>query len=271
MALSMMHDIRLPLLADGDLSGYLQQQYAQAKFGGLGLSLTAPQAVKKAHLAYAQAGAILVRTHTRNATLKALENAELSDKCEALYAGAAGLAQEAVGGRLRVMGELGPMGQQPLTVWERAYSERSVYLSDAGVDLFVLSHFNRLDEALVALRMIKRTSDAPVMAQLKFPLEPLPGGKVSAIDAGKQLLDEGADALGISCGVGEENLMRLASELMLLGVPVGVFLSLSAGQTPEAWANELMGLARQGVSMVGGCCGVMPEQIALLAQKIETH
>ena len=50
--------------------------------------------------------------------------------------------------------------------WERAQSEQIIYLSDTGVDFFLLHHVTRLADALTITRRVKDLTDAAPLAGL---------------------------------------------------------------------------------------------------------
>ena len=276
---------RLPLLADGAVGRRLEQLHATDATPPEALNLTHPDHVRRVHEAYQAAGAQLHRTNTRNANEPGLGHAGLAERCEAVNNSASALLREVVGPDTPVMGVIGQIplargGQPvPLAERERAYSEQVVYLSDTGATFLELEHFTHLEEALLLLRIAKSASDAPVLAQLQFDRQGHTAEGLACHEAARRLLDGGAEALGISCGPAPELLPSLVETLLAQGLPVSVMPGVAHGGavppyagapelTADKFAAELSTLAEMGVAVVGGCCGVTPEHIQALAQRL---
>ena len=168
----------------------------------------------------------------------------------------------------------------PVVKRERAYAEQIIYLADTGVTFVLLEHFGSLEEALRVLRIVHDASDAPVLAQLRFDSRGRTEEGLTCDEAARRLVDAGADALGIGCGPAPEHLPPLLGDLLQFGLPVSVMPGVS-GQSlpspypeapdlsPAAFAEMLAGLAEQGAAIVGGCCGVTPEHIRALADRMD--
>jgi homocysteine S-methyltransferase len=250
------------------------------------LNLTHPDHVRRVHESYQAAGAQLHRTNTRNANGPGLAASGHADRCEAANNIASALLREVVGPEAPVMGVIGQIPPTldgrpvPLAEREQAYSEQVVYLSDTGATLLGLEHFTHLEEALLLLRIAKSASDAPVLAQLQFDQRGLTAEGLSCSEAARRLVDGGAGALGISCGPAPEMLPPLVEALLAQGLPVSVMPGLAHGEagapyagapawSAETFAAELSALAQMGVAVVGGCCGVTPEHIQALAQRLD--
>lgn len=281
---------RLPLLADGAVGWRLEQLHAGEAVPPEALNLTHPDHVRRVHQAYQAAGAQLHRTNTRNASEPVLGAHGLPGRCEAANNSASALLREVVGPDTPVMGVIGQIplvrggargGQPvPLAERERAYSEQVVYLSDTGATFLGLEHFTHLEEALLVLRIAKSASDAPVMAQLQFDQRGHTAEGLGCHEAARRLVDGGAEALGISCGPAPKLLPPLVETLLAQGLPVSVMPGVAHGGVAppyadapewpaEKFAAELSALARMGLAVVGGCCGVTPEHIQALARQLE--
>lgn len=272
----------LPLLADGDVSLSLQGRPANWKAPVEALNQFHPEIVAELHAAFVGAGARLVRTNTARATAVELEHYGLAERAEALNNGASALARQSVGQDGFVMGTLGAperAGALNEPAWERAQNEQIIYLSDTGVDFFLLHHVSRLADALTMTRRVKGLSDAPVLAALRLD----PAGRTEdghgAAEAAASLAEAGADALGLSCGPGPDALPAALEALMGPGLPVAVLAGLHAAgcnppypgapaMEPEAFAAWLAPLARQGVAILGGCCGCGPTHIRALGEAL---
>lgn len=305
-----------PLIADGSVRDALALRLAQPDVGAgspsrspmrgsageaptlpEALNVSRPEWVREVHEAFARAGARLHRTNTRAAHRPALEAAGLAERCEAVNVSGSALVRAAIGTAGVMMGCLGPIGAPggaplPLALREQAWGEQAVYLSDTGVDVFLLEHIERLEDALAILRVVKRTSDAPVLAQLRFDAGGRTAEGIAAGEAARRLAAAGADALGVGCGPGPAALPPLVEALLGPGLPVGVMVGVATPGTdgpgaaasgtgspasgapypgapalgPQAFAEALLALGRLGVTILGGCCGVGPRHIHALAR-----
>lgn len=291
-----------PLLADGAPADWLR--HAQTEWRGPleVLNQERPHAVQAMHAAFAAAGARLLRTNTEHANAAALAATGLSERAEALNNSGSALARagqrEAEGAGIPaqpgtgppappgtagfVMGTVGAppgAGQVDEPDWQRAYGEQAIYLSDTGVDFFLLQHVSRLGDAVALTRRIGGASDAPVLAALQLDGEGRTADGADARHAAAALAEAGAQALGLSCGPGPQALPACLEALLATGLPVAVLAGIHPADgaspypgapalTPAAFAEWLAPLADSGVAILGGCCGVTPAHIRALAHAL---
>jgi len=260
---------QLPVRADGDVGDVLRRRLGLGATSLDMLSLVNGAAVQGVHRDFLAAGAQMLRTNTLAATRLHLTPLELADRTEAVNVAACGLAREVAGPEGVVMGTVGQVpGQHPLAELEKAYAEQIIYLSDSQVDFLLFSHFTSLAQAQVALRMAVRASDAPVMALLTLDEAGCTQEGTPLAQAAQALAQGGAQALGISCRAGAQPLAPLLAPLLELGLPLGVLLGAQGfGPAPlnpshqTHFAQTLRQLGEMGVAIVGGCCGIGPEDI----------
>lgn len=270
---------QLPLIADGDLRGALAGG-AAAHEPPEALNLSETEAVHAAHQRYREAGALVHRTNTRHANRLELAGHDLADRGEAVNNSGSALVRSVIGTAGAMMGSVGPVRPPrggpaaPVPERERAYGEQLVYLSDTGVDLFVLEHFRALAEALLVVRIARRVSDAFPLALLTFDARGRTAEGVAAGEAARRLMDAGAGAVGVSCAPGGALLEQLVGEMRAVSGPVGVLLGAAAAAegagtpaAPERFAAALGALGTHRASILGGCCGTTPQHIAALARR----
>ena len=279
-------DLSPPLIADGSVRTRLMLTHPGGEEPVEALNLTGPERVREVHGEFLAAGASLHRTNTHAANRVALGAHQLEERCEAVNNSASALVRDVIGAQGHMMGAIGEIapqgagGDASVAERERAYSEQAVYLADTGVTFLLLEHFTRVEEALRVLRIARNTSDAPLLAQLRFDHYGKSGDGLSCAEAAGRLAEAGADALGISCGPAPEALPPLLEALLAPGLPVSVMLGVhfpglpppypdAPALTPAAFAETLHGCARAGATIVGGCCGVGPEHIQALAARMQ--
>ena len=161
---------------------------------------------------------------------------------------------------LRPVGDLG---------FEEAYRAFAAMVQagvEAGAQLIVIETMSDTYEIKAALLAAKENSDLPVFATMTFDEQGklLTGGE---IEAAVFLLEGlGADAIGMNCGLGPEQMrallprMRACASVPIIakpnaGLPVVVNGKPSYALSPGEFARQAEALIRAGASVVGGCCG----------------
>ena len=90
----------------------------------------------------------------------------------------------------------------------------------------------------------------------------------------------GADAVGINCSLGPEQMESFVDEMLTLtnlpivinpnaGLPVSVNGETSYPVGPEEFYAYMERFAEKGAAILGGCCGTTPEHIRLLAERLK--
>lgn len=300
----------LPLIADSrpghQLSSMLSGQLVDDNFSPEGLNLQQPETVQRLHEAHVKAGAWLVRTNTLHGHAQALSTFGLSERAEAINNSASALARAAIGPLGAVMATLGPpqpvhsahnlTGQNepitgsPMETIQHAVGEQMIYLADTGVDFFLLEHIHQLDWALWLTQKAKSLSDAPVLAQLTLSASGQIAKGIALKEAAEQLVDTGADALGLSCVMPSHLLLPQVETLLNTGLPVSLMLGHGLSYTgdpasvikqpgraqpghaqpltPDEFAEAQEGFGRMGVAILGGCCGVGVDHVKALATRL---
>ena len=244
-------------------------------------NLTHPDIVIDIHRAYVQAGADIVTTNTFQAHELKLSG---EHSVEAVVRAGVRCARES-GARFVAL-DVGPLGQllEPMgTVsFERAYEifRRQMAAGEkAGADLIVIETISDLYEAKAAILAAKENTNLPVICSMTFQEDGRTFVGCDPLTAVVTLQDLGVDALGVNCSLGPESLKPVI-DMMLKYSRLPVILQANAGlpviqngQTvydlgPETYAEQVMEMVRQGVRLVGGCCGTTPEYIRLLKEKI---
>jgi 5-methyltetrahydrofolate--homocysteine methyltransferase len=267
---------QLPLLADGPVRDWLTARGLAADQSPEALNATRPDAVKAAHRAFAQAGATLIRTNTRHASRIELSPHGLAERCEAIHNSASALARQGAGVDVAMAGTLTPI-QAPagdtvsIPDRDRAASEQLIYLSDTGVDLFMLEHFDAVEDIERVIHLAGDVSDAPVLALLRLDERGRVPAGASALEAGERLLAAGAQSLGLSCASWNDSTRSALAALAALGIPLAIMLRATADvpeQSPDRFAESLAAAADAGAKIVGGCCGAMPAHIRAAATRL---
>jgi methionine synthase I (cobalamin-dependent) len=252
-------------------------------------NLSHGEVIAGVHRAYAQAGADVLQTNTLGGTRMKLKAAGLAEQAGEINAESVRLARRACPDHCYVAGDIGPTGQflPPVGICtpedlRDTFREQAAALAGEGVDLFIIETFYDLGEILLAIEAVRSVSDRPVVATLSF--EKKPRGFFTMMgntpqDCAQRLTAAGADVVGTNCNLGSAEmaefapLWRQAAEGPVLiqpnaGQPQVVSGQLHYQQKPEAFAEDIVSIARSGIDAVGGCCGTTPEFIERIHRRL---
>lgn len=242
----------------------------------------AREAVLALHSEYLNAGADIIKSNTFGVNVLKCRDVR------AELALALDIAKEAV----RVSGkdayialDVGPTGRmlKPFGDLEfedavEIFAQNMRLGKELGADLILIETMSDLYETKAALLAAKENSSLPVFVTCAFGADGklLTGATPEAMVA--MLEGMGADAIGMNCSVGPENMLSLLPELLACA-SVPIILNPNAGLpkmvggetvydlSPCEFATIMAGACEMGASIVGGCCGTTPEHIRELAKR----
>lgn len=137
-----------------------------------------------------------------------------------------------------------------------------------------------LEETMAALEACKMTCDLPVMCTFSVTSDGMLYFGGSIYDAAPQLEGFGADAVGINCSCGPDQMVTVVRSLAdTLHVPViakpnaGMPVIDDHGNAvysmpPEEFGEHMKALYEAGATILGGCCGTDPSYIAAIRKYI---
>ena len=241
-----------------------------------------PQALIELQKAYAEAGSDIIYAPTFSANRISLANHGLEDKVEELNRGLVKITKDAVGDKCLVAGDVTTTGKQEIAYEEllEAYTEQIHILKDAGVDLLVAETMLGVTEVMAVLDAAAAVCDLPVMCTLTVESDGslFFGGDI--YEAVESLEQMGADAVGINCSTGPDQLVSVVENIRKR-VQIPVIVKPNAGMPAidekgnavysmgaEAFAKNMKVLMDAGADIVGGCCGTTPEFIKALKKEI---
>lgn len=246
------------------------------------LNLTEPERVAAVHRAYIDAGSQIIYANTFGANPLKLAGTGV-DAAESVKA-AIRLAKDAAGESVCVALDIGPTGQllppAGALTFDAAYTAfRTVCEAgaEAGADLIVIETMSDLLETKAALLAAKECTNLPVMVTMTFTENgrTFTGCPISA--AAITLEGLGADAIGINCSLGPQQILPMVQTLSqwttlpLIAKPNAGLPDPITGAytlTPEQFAAFMPEFAACGVQIFGGCCGTTPDFIAAVRQKL---
>ena len=248
-----------------------------------------PQEVLAIHLAYLEAGAELIETATFAASRPRLERLRAGDRVDAVNSAGVKLAREArdiSGTDCLVAGSIGPLAgvidlDEPAgpAAIAAAHAEQAAILAGRGADLLVLETFFRLDELLLAIQAVRRTTSLPVVAMLTFPFENLSENPSERAQQVLELFGHDLLAAGVNCAPGPQGALEVLEQIADPPGPLAVMPNAGAlvrrdGRifSPPATPSYLAQFARRaaaaGAALIGGCCGTGPDHIRAMAEAV---
>ncbi|WP_128894315.1 bifunctional homocysteine S-methyltransferase/methylenetetrahydrofolate reductase [Longirhabdus pacifica] len=274
------------LLGDGAAGTYLYQLGFPVGISYEQFNMTKPHIITQLHQKYYEAGARLIETNTYSANREKLEKYGLANEVQSINRAAVRIAREAVGEDAYVVGAVGSIRDErkhhldPKYVLQNLQEQISILLEEQ-VDAIMLETFFDVEEISMALQFIREESNIPVLCQLAVEdaTRMMDGMKID--QAFLQLMDEGADMIGLNCRSGPQNMKRTLQYLYDCDVTGPFSIFPNAGKpdyvdgkyeyvtSPQYFADQVLPFVQYGARIVGGCCGTTPEHIAAMKAAID--
>ena len=131
-----------------------------------------------------------------------------------------------------------------------------------------------IEETLSAVDACQSVCDLPIICTVTVEADGSIFSGGNAVEAAMSLEAAGADAVGINCSVGPDQLVSVVRNIKE-NVSIPVIAKPNAGMpqiddqgnavysmTPADFAGYMRVLVDNGASVIGGCCGTTPEFIA---------
>ena len=242
-----------------------------------------PDAILTLQSAYKAAGSDMVYAPTFCANRIALSGYGLQDDVSRMNRELVALSKKAVGSGVLVAGDMTTTGkpadpedsdgyQQLLD----AYREQAEALISAGADLIGVETMMGVSECVAAIEAIRSLGDIAVICTLSVQSDGKCYFDGSVFEAAEILEALGADAIGVNCSTGPDQLesvirtLKNTCTLPIIAKPNAGMPKISdsgeAVYSMEAgeFARHMERLVEAGASLIGGCCGTTPEFIEAL-------
>ena len=246
--------------------------------------------VRELHEEYLRAGSDLILTDTFEATRIHLARVRYGDRVRDVNFGAVRTARDAreiIGVPALVGGSVGPIGRDlvvgavTLDEARAAFAEQVGALVEGGVDLLVLETFPSLAEARAALAAARSVTDLPTIVALDFVAGLTAPAGESPREVVELLAAEGADVVGINCGVGPRAALDILQELASAGLDAPIYVKPNAGlprvvegrsvypSSPEYFADFALRAKDLSAAIIGGCCGTTPAHVRAMREALD--
>ena len=248
-----------------------------------------PDVLVQLQIDYINAGSNIIYAPTFGGNRIKLEEYGMEKDLEEINAKLVALSKEAVAktgyrayvaGNLTMTGrQLYPIGNLTLEELIDVYKEQIACLVKADVDLLVVETMMSLAEARAALIAAKETCDLPVIVSMTYNEDGRTLYGTNPETAVIVLQSLGADAVGINCSTGPEEMIPLVERMKkyanipILAKPNAGMPELIDGETiyamtPEQFAGYGRRLVDAGAGIIGGCCGTTKDHISALARTV---
>lgn len=237
-----------------------------------------PKPLQELQKAYEKAGSQIVYAPTFSANRISLKNYGLENQVEDLNKALIEISRTAVGSQMLVAGDLTTAGNQETPYEEllEAYKEQIFVQTREGIDLLVAETMLGVTECMAALDAAASVCSLPVMCTLTVESDGslFFGGNI--YEAVETLEEMGADAVGINCSTGPDQLLSVVENMrkrvnipLIVKPNAGIPVINAQGQpvySMEAreFAACMKYLVDAGADIIGGCCGTTPEYIQKL-------
>jgi methionine synthase / methylenetetrahydrofolate reductase(NADPH) len=275
-----------PILGDGAMGTVLNSRGITFERCFDELNLTDPDLVSGIHRAYIEAGAEIVQTNTFGANRYKLASHGLDDKVLEINLAGVELAQRAVAAinkDVLVAGDIGPLGVRlapfgrvHLDQARHAFREQISALVQAGVDLLIIETISDVYEIGAAISAAREVCDLPIVASMTFTRDDRTLLGDAPPQVGQKIMEYGADVIGINCSGGPAQIYRILKQMQSAlpnarfsvmpnaGWPEQVGGRVMYPANPDYFGDYVHAFCKEGVLLVGGCCGTTPEHIAAM-------
>jgi homocysteine S-methyltransferase len=287
-------------LLDGGMGQEIvkRSQAAPDPLWSIGVMMDRPEIVRDAHAAFIAAGARVICVNTYAATPTRLARDGAAHSIEAIYERAFALAREAVEARpdrspsIQIAGCLPPLVASYVAEAGKGYDEsleeyrRIVALQADHADLFLIETMSNVTEALAAL---DAAGESGKPRYLGLTIADDGGDRLRSgeplSDALPRLAERRPDGILLNCSY-PEAITKAMPLLAMTGLRFGAYANafrsitgLTPGGTaktlerreeitPDVYVDHVLDWIDRGASIVGGCCEVGPEHIAVLHDRL---
>ena len=190
-----------------------------------------------------------------------------------------------VAGSVGPTGEImAPMGALTHELAVEIFHEQAEGLKDGGADVLWLETISAPEEYKAAAEAFK-LADMPWCGTMSFDTAGRTMMGVTSADMATLVdkLDNSPLAFGANCGVGASDLLRTVLGFVAQGTETPIIAKGNAGipkyvdghihydGTPDLMADYAVLARDAGATIIGGCCGTMPEHLSKMREALETR
>lgn len=249
-------------------------------------NITHSEQIIDIHRQYFDAGSNIVNTNTFGANCLKFGDTELEEIIIAAVVNAKKAREISSSTQEKFIAiDIGPLGRllKPYGDFDfddavAAYAKTVKIGAKCGVDLIFIETMNDSLDTKAAVLAAKENSDLPIFVSNAYGEDGCLMTGASPASMVALLEGLGVNAIGANCSLGPAQLKGVVEEYLkysslpvLLkpnaGLPKSVDGQTVYDVTPEEFSDIMKTYARDGIRILGGCCGTSPEYIAKTVQK----
>ncbi len=276
------------MLLDGAMGTYLHGKGMEPGVCPEVFALEHPDIVRDMYREYIEAGSKAVFAFTLGANERKLGEYGLGSDVEKINKQLASYALEAAGNEAFAGADVGstgtfiaPLGDLGFEQAVEIYKQQIKALADAGVDFIVIETMIDVQETRAAVIAAKECCSLPVVASMTFDKSGRTLTGTSPAAAAITLISAGADAVGLNCSTGPEEMLPLVKSMKEVS-SVPLFVKPNAGMprivngktnfdlSCSDFRKYIRPLCEAGANLIGGCCGTTPEFIRAAAEELRS-
>ncbi len=252
-----------------------------------------PDKIRALYKGAVDAGSDLFLTNSFGSNASRLKLHDAADRVREFSRAAAELGREiadSAGRPVIVAGSMGPtgeimapMGSLTHEIAVEMFHEQAEGLKEGGADVLWVETISAPEEMKAAAEAAK-LADMPFVATMSFDTagRTMMGLTSQAWATLAEKLVQVPEAFGANCGVGASDLLRTVLGLSSQGSSIPIVAKGNAGipkyvdghihydGTPELMAEYAIMARNSGATIIGGCCGTMPEHLEKMREALET-
>ena len=276
------------VILDGGMGTLLQGKGLTAGEKPEKWNISHPDVIRDIHISYLKSGSDVISANTFGANCLKFDEDELENVISAAIKIAREAQREADLSRPTFVAlDVGPTGRLLKPLGDLDFEDAVEIFAKTirlgvkyGVDLIFIETMNDSYEAKAALLAAKENSSLPVMVCNAYGADGklMTGASPEAMCA--LLEGMGADAIGANCSLGPDKLFGVIKRLLAVS-SLPVILKANAGLPhvengktlydigAKEFADVYLELVKDGLAVVGGCCGTTPEHIKALSTSVK--
>ena len=285
------------LVCDGAMGTMIQKYDFKGPNDLLNLDLAALKIIEDIHFQYLEAGSDIIQSNTMGSSVLELQQSGHLEDIDKINKNGVNAARYAIekyrsktgnARKIYVAGDMGPTGRVLEPYGDTKYSSvfdsfarHAEILLSCAVDLVIIETMIDLNEAVAAVKAVRKTDpDIVIACTLSFQENGVTVMGNRAELFGAALIDAGCDIIGANCSVGSGAMIKITEKIRAANPYERLLIQPNAGlpsivdgktvfnETPEMMASSFSGILKYKPSIVGACCGSTPQHILQLAQLV---
>lgn len=282
--MSLLQDLKTKVLTADGAIGTLLYSYG-LDYCHEEMNVARPEIIEKIHGEYIAAGADIIQTNTYGANAIKLARYGYEARVQEFNAAALKIAKRAAapGGQyvLATIGGIRGIRKSDATLEEIlvAFKEQAEVLLAGEPDGFLLETYYDFAELAQSVELLRTLTNLPIIAQVTMQEAGILQNGMSLNEALRDLERLGADIVGSNCRLGPFHTIQafegvgLPETAYLSAYPNASLLDVEDGRVvyeseTDYFARAAEELVKQGVRLIGGCCGTTPKHIAAAKKRL---